>query len=508
MKKKVFTFFVVGALALAGCSTEPEPQPGPDSGSVKPPQLDKQAATQEEVNDAVENVTYYDEEETTPIKPASAPEAEEVIKKKLAKSKEKVKEDPEDQKYRDFVSGLLASGENLSDKERKALLEYWKYLGSIESKQANEKIKQILKKLKEGKGTKADVEELKGLQPIKPGVELKDDKKPNKHQDEDDELVPEPKFSGDPAHRGDQIGPEPKFSGDPAHRGDQIGPEPKFSGDPAHRGDQLVPEPKYSGNQPNDDDQPGNNNEQDQPGNNEQGNDNEQDQPGNNEQGNDNEQGQPGNNEQGNDNEQGQPGNNEQGNDNEQGQPGNNEGRDRDKDKDEDKDKDKNKEKNGYDRKAAKEYAYQWWNKRNNEEFGYYSRVWGGCYDCWYDCTNFISQVVYKGGIKQRTSGSNLWFYSDNGPHNAWGVANSFYNHFKNRAKLVQNKSDLKIGDVIAFDFDSNNRVDHTAVVTKLTEHGVFVTQHTYDKKDSNIISWFYTPGAKLYAFDMGSADN
>ncbi len=33
-------------------------------------------------------------------------------------------------------------------------------------------------------------------------------------------------------------------------------------------------------------------------------------------------------------------------------------------------------EANGYNRAKAVEYAYKWWNKRNNEEYGYYSRSW------------------------------------------------------------------------------------------------------------------------------------
>jgi hypothetical protein len=519
LKKKVFTFFVVGALALAGCSSEDAANSGNDSATKTPPPLDKQVATQEEVKEVIENVTYYEEDPAAESKPESAPEAEKVIKKKLKKSKHKVKEDPKDQKYRDFVSSLLASGDELTEEEREALLEYWKYLGAIESKEANEKIKELIEKLKAGKGTKADVEELKGLQPIKPGVELKDKGKGKRKKDSsnDQQDNKQPDSREVKPDRSDVKPDRSEVKPDPSSVKPQPGNNEQNNNEEQNQPGNNEQNNNEEQNQPGDNEQnnneeqnqPGNNEqnnneEQNQPGNNEQNNNEEQNQPGNNEQNNNEEQNQPDNNEQNNNEEQNQPGNNEQNNNEEQNQPGNNEQPGNNDDKD---DENGSTEKNGYNRHKAQQYAYQWWDKRNNEEFGYYSRVMGGCYDCWYDCTNFISQVVYKGGIKQRTSGS-LWYYSDDGPPHSWGVANAFYAHFKDRSKPVDNIWDLKIGDVISFDFDSNNRIDHTAVVTKITNSGIYVTQHTYDKKDSDVTAWFYVPTAKVYAFNMGETEN
>ncbi len=160
---------------------------------------------------------------------------------------------------------------------------------------------------------------------------------------------------------------------------------------------------------------------------------------------------------------------------------------------------------NRYDRLAAQAYAYQWWNKRNNEQYGYYSRVSGGCYSCWYDCTNFVSQTLQAGGMVEWKK-SSYWYYSDNKPSYSWGVSNSFYKHFELRAKPVQRISDLQVGDVVQADINGDGRIDHAALVTKVTPTGVYVTQHTTDRKDYPISTWFQA-GYIVYGWDMENAN-
>lgn len=160
---------------------------------------------------------------------------------------------------------------------------------------------------------------------------------------------------------------------------------------------------------------------------------------------------------------------------------------------------------NKYDRLAAQAYAYQWWNKRNNEQYGYYSRVSGGCYSCWYDCTNFVSQTLQAGGMVEWKK-SSYWYYSDEKPSYSWGVSNSFYKHFELRAKPVQRISDLQVGDVVQADINGDGRIDHAALVTKVTPTGVYVTQHTTDRKDYPISTWFQA-GYIVYGWDMENAN-
>ncbi|SFJ64690.1 amidase domain-containing protein [Thermoflavimicrobium dichotomicum] len=161
---------------------------------------------------------------------------------------------------------------------------------------------------------------------------------------------------------------------------------------------------------------------------------------------------------------------------------------------------------NGYHRFMAREYAYKWWNKRNNEEYGYYSRANGGCYDCWADCTNFASQIVKVGGIKQVRSGSTVWYYSDQKPSISWGVANGFFRHFKTRAELANKAEELEIGDIINVDFDGDKDIEHSAAITKKDNMGIYVTYHSNDTKDRTIADWLML--FNVYGWKMGSVKN
>ncbi|PRZ11889.1 putative amidase-like protein [Laceyella sediminis] len=160
---------------------------------------------------------------------------------------------------------------------------------------------------------------------------------------------------------------------------------------------------------------------------------------------------------------------------------------------------------NQYDPIKARDYAYQWWNKRNNEQYNYYSRVSGGCYNCWADCTNFVSQAIKAGGIQERRNGT-YWYYSDTKPSYAWGVANSFYKHFKERAQEVKSWKDLSVGDVVNVDFDHDGDIEHSAIVTKVGMWEVYITQHTSDKKDAPLSPWLRA-GYDVYAWKMSTAN-
>lgn len=154
---------------------------------------------------------------------------------------------------------------------------------------------------------------------------------------------------------------------------------------------------------------------------------------------------------------------------------------------------------------VARDYAYKWWNQRNNKQYGYYSRVSGGCYNCWPDCTNFVSQAIKSGGIEERKTGS-YWYYNDTKPSYAWGVANSFYKHFKARAKEAKYFRELSVGDVVNVDFDHDGDIEHSAIITKIDYYDAYVTQHSSDKKDIPISKWLYA-GYDVYAWKMATAN-
>ncbi|SDW16113.1 Putative amidase domain-containing protein [Marininema mesophilum] len=166
-------------------------------------------------------------------------------------------------------------------------------------------------------------------------------------------------------------------------------------------------------------------------------------------------------------------------------------------------------ESNGYNRTKAVEYAYKWWNKRNNAKYGYYSKANGGCYDCWLDCTNFISQVLKEGGFKEkkgRYDRYDYWYYSDKKPALTWGVAHSFYKHMKHVRKASQatKPSQLKVGDVLNADFEKDGKIDHTVVISKIKDGIIYATYHTSDNKDKPINDWFEL--YNVYGWKMDTA--
>lgn len=148
--------------------------------------------------------------------------------------------------------------------------------------------------------------------------------------------------------------------------------------------------------------------------------------------------------------------------------------------------------KTGYDRKAAVAYAEKWWNS-HNPKFTYFAEN---------DCTNFISQCLYAGGIRMnvtkiRASG---WWYK--GGHEnwsfSWGIANKLKQYLsKNqstlgpRAKEVSEAKQLELGDVICYDWQGDGRWDHNTIVTDKDANGEpLVNAHT---DDSQKRFWEYT---------------
>lgn len=58
---------------------------------------------------------------------------------------------------------------------------------------------------------------------------------------------------------------------------------------------------------------------------------------------------------------------------------------------------------NGYSPTNAINYAYKWWDGRNPTYSNYYANYFGCTIssECWNDCTNFVSQALYAGGMIQ-----------------------------------------------------------------------------------------------------------
>lgn len=157
-----------------------------------------------------------------------------------------------------------------------------------------------------------------------------------------------------------------------------------------------------------------------------------------------------------------------------------------------------------YDRQQAVLYAEKWWNSYN-PAFPHFS----------VDCTNYISQCLYAGGAPMRGEPvrEKGWWCKPNNWSFSWSVAHSFYWYLKTstiglQATEVESEKELYVGDVICYDFEGNNRWDHTTIVVRKDASGVpLVNAHTDNSRHRY---WMYmdsaawTPQTKYAFFTIG----
>lgn len=156
-----------------------------------------------------------------------------------------------------------------------------------------------------------------------------------------------------------------------------------------------------------------------------------------------------------------------------------------------------------YDRLKAVQYAERWWNDYNPV----YKK-----FDV--DCTNFISQCLHAGnapmrGYPNRAKG---WWYQNKNWSFSWSVANGLKVFLQTSrtglmTKEVTDPLELKLGDVICYDFQGDGRFDHNTIVTAKDAAGMpLVNAHTYN---SRMRFWAYedstayTPNIKYKMFSI-----
>ena len=132
-----------------------------------------------------------------------------------------------------------------------------------------------------------------------------------------------------------------------------------------------------------------------------------------------------------------------------------------------------------YDRFRAFRYAELWWNGWNPN----FPRLRD-------DCTNFISQCLFAGKIpmKQKKSRAEGWWMDIGSQPEAerwsysWTVTEAFRQYLIHSlgAKIVRKPEELKIGDVIVYDWDGSGHVHHATMVTDFDNQGdPLVNAHT-----------------------------
>lgn len=156
-----------------------------------------------------------------------------------------------------------------------------------------------------------------------------------------------------------------------------------------------------------------------------------------------------------------------------------------------------------YNRMDAVRYAEKWWNTYNPayEKFEV-------------DCTNFISQCLHAGGAPMRgyPNRSKGWWYQNKNWSYSWSVANALKVYLQSsrtglQAQEVTDPLELKLGDVICYDFQGDGRFDHNTIVTAKDALGMpLVNAHTYNSRMrywSYEDSTAYTPNIKYKMFTI-----
>ncbi|MEU1782957.1 amidase domain-containing protein [Streptomyces abikoensis] len=155
----------------------------------------------------------------------------------------------------------------------------------------------------------------------------------------------------------------------------------------------------------------------------------------------------------------------------------------------------------GYDYTAMVNYANRYWQHPN----GAY-RTYGN------DCTNFVSQAMKAGGWKKKGSGffdrkdRDKWYYGDHTwtTSYTWGGAENWFwfaRKYSQRAKPLSNVWQMALGDVLQADWDRDNTIDHTMIVTGFSGTSeIYLTYHTsntHNRKLTNLLAkyphaWWY----------------
>jgi hypothetical protein len=195
--------------------------------------------------------------------------------------------------------------------------------------------------------------------------------------------------------------------------------------------------------------------------------------------------------------------------------------------------------------KKVVEYANTWWKKTNNTVYPYYASQNGldtstnnyndldkgrsgqtSTRRNWTDCTDFVSQCLAAGGVKQIKNGiifphrqTENWYYSNSKPSHTWGGADNFYKHWKNRIGVAKNSSVLGVGDVVSIDLSGDKVPDHTVIIVQSgsTNKTKYLASHTsdrYKKYYSNgglhdfTLAYLYSKGWTVYGYEIDKAFN
>ncbi len=146
-----------------------------------------------------------------------------------------------------------------------------------------------------------------------------------------------------------------------------------------------------------------------------------------------------------------------------------------------------------YDREAAVAYARRWAYGYNPAYYNFNSI--GG------DCTNFVSQCFYAGGLEMNYTPVFGWYYVNvNNRTPSWTGVNELYEFLTTnrgigpRGRIVP-LSMLEIGDIVQFDFRGDGRFDHTPIIVDMGERTpdtILVAAHSCPALDRPLSTYNY----------------
>nr|WP_240982372.1 DNRLRE domain-containing protein [Streptomyces sp. S3(2020)] len=137
------------------------------------------------------------------------------------------------------------------------------------------------------------------------------------------------------------------------------------------------------------------------------------------------------------------------------------------------------------------------------------------------DCTNFVSRAIHYGGdvrMKGKGNGTykdtDLWWYEPStffrDQTMTW-INASYFRKFmlKHMLHSKRTTSTAFVGDVIFYDWTNDGKIDHTSIITKISNGKIYVTQHTKAYKYRSLAAqkkvkpkmkiWIYRPKPKWY---------
>ena len=154
-----------------------------------------------------------------------------------------------------------------------------------------------------------------------------------------------------------------------------------------------------------------------------------------------------------------------------------------------------------YNRNNAVNYARKWCYGRNSLYYSYSQ-----------DCTNFVSQCLFEGGIpmtfniksgswhsRKYKNGKSYSTYSWD-VTSAWRLCNDNYTYIRKskyakkvvtikdtKSSVKSASKNLKVGDPIYFDDNACGKPYHAAIITKISNSKIYYTAHSTSNKDKDL---------------------